>query len=58
MTSIEASQSHRKSPKLESTAGYAVWKPLMEHYLLAIGMRDVLKVNITKWKSMAEMQML
>jgi hypothetical protein len=39
---------------METIAGYAVWKPLMEHYLMERRIHDVLKMKIDHWKALSE----
>lgn len=41
-------------PKLDNVAGYGVWRPLMEHYLMERKLYDILKMKIDNWKFISD----
>ena len=41
-------------PSLTSGAAYSTWAPLFLNYCTSIGLRDVLRKDIPKWKELCE----
>src|SRR6478672_13779110 len=44
----------RKIPILSSVTEYATWRPLMEQYLIYLGLQDVLTMKFESWKALVK----
>src|SRR3954470_14342991 len=57
MSSKESSSSSltRKIPILNSSVEYMSWKPMMEQYIVYLGLQDVLKMKFSSWQSIVKM---